>query len=121
MFAVKRLQGGPKNFHFFALLALDAMPDFPTTSLSRNNCGATQRKILLQMVKGHRYIYSQKFIYLDVKPGNVLISRNNSAVIKLADFGVSRVVANGSKYFTRNRPGRQMAKWSFFKLYVNIE
>ena len=58
------------------------------------------------MAEGLHYIHSQvvngsqSLIHRDVKPGNILISCDNPAVIKWADFGLSRAVVTGSKSFT---------------------
>jgi serine/threonine protein kinase len=58
------------------------------------------REVLLQMAQGLEYIHSQGLIHRDVKPENILISCDNPAVIKWADFGMSRAVVTGSKTFS---------------------
>lgn len=50
--------------------------------------------ILLQMATGLQYIHSKELIHRDVKPGNILISAENPAVIKFADFGLAKYVLN---------------------------
>jgi serine/threonine protein kinase len=66
----------------------------------------SEQQVLLQMAEGLHYIHSQvvngfqRLIHRDVKPGNILISCDNPAVIKWADFGLSRAVVTGSKSFT---------------------
>ncbi len=67
----------------------------------------TDQQVLLQMAEGLHYIHSQKIvnnsqplIHRDVKPENILISCDNPAAIKWADFGLSRTVVSGSKSFT---------------------
>ncbi len=52
------------------------------------------------MAEGLQYIHSKKLIHRDVKPKNILISYGNPAVIKWADFGMSRAVVTGSKTFS---------------------
>lgn len=59
----------------------------------------SDKDVLLQMAKGLEYIHSQNLIYRDVKPENVLISESNPAVMKWADFGISRAVVTGTSYF----------------------
>jgi serine/threonine protein kinase len=67
----------------------------------------TDQEVLVQMAEGLHYIHSQKIvnesqplIYRNVKPENILISCDHPAVIKWADFGLSRAVVSGSKSFT---------------------
>jgi serine/threonine protein kinase len=60
----------------------------------------TDREVLLQMAQGLEYIHSQGLIHRDVKPANILISHDNPAVVKWADFGLSRAVVTGSKTFS---------------------
>lgn len=57
-------------------------------------------QVLLQMAAGLEFIHEKGIIHRDVKPGNVLISYDNPAVIKWADFGMSRAVTIGSKTFS---------------------
>lgn len=59
----------------------------------------SDQDVLVQMAKGLDYIHSQNLIYRDVKPENVLISETNPAVMKWADFGISRAVITGTNYF----------------------
>ena len=54
----------------------------------------TDKEVLLQMARGLKYIHLQNLIHRDVKPGNILISGDNPAVIKWTDFGVSKKVKN---------------------------
>ncbi len=60
----------------------------------------SDQEVLLQMTQGLHYIHSKKLIHRDVKPKNILISHDNPAVIKWADFGMSRTVITGSKTFS---------------------
>ncbi len=60
----------------------------------------SDREVLLQMAEGLKYIHSQGLIHRDVKPANLLISYGDPAVIKWADFGMTRAVVSGSKTFT---------------------
>jgi serine/threonine protein kinase len=61
---------------------------------------SSDQEVLLQMAQGLHYIHLQKLIHRDVKPRNILISYDNPAVIKWADFGMSRAVVTGSKTFS---------------------
>ncbi len=60
----------------------------------------TDREVLLQMAQGLEYIHSKGLIHRDVKPHNILISSDNPAVIKWADFGMTRAVITGSRTFS---------------------
>ncbi len=66
----------------------------------------TDQQVLLQMANGLCHIHSQiandlqPLIHRDVKPENILISCDNPAVIKWADFGMTRAVDTGSRSFT---------------------
>nr|CAH0103924.1 unnamed protein product [Daphnia galeata] len=60
----------------------------------------SDQEVLLQMAQGLEYIHSQGLIHRDVKPHNILISGDNPAVIRWADFGMTRAVITGSKTFS---------------------
>ena len=45
-----------------------------------------------QILSGVRYMHSQKVFHRDLKPQNILIS--NNGIIKIADFGLSRIVGH---------------------------
>ena len=46
------------------------------------------KKYIIQLVDGLKYIHSFKIIHRDIKPGNLLLTKQN--ILKIADFGVSR-------------------------------
>jgi serine/threonine protein kinase len=54
----------------------------------------SNKQVLLQMAEGLQYIHSQNLIHRDVKPGNILISGDNPAVMKWSDFGLSKYIIN---------------------------
>lgn len=54
-----------------------------------------KRKILFQILNGLAYLQSKRILHRDIKPLNVLISKNG--IVKLCDFG-SAVEFSGKKY-----------------------
>ena len=63
-----------------------------------------QYHVLLQISLAMRFIHSQHIIHRDLKPDNVLVfqDKTSSCVIKIADFGESRVSQNDSEKLTDN-------------------
>ena len=65
-----------------------------------NNC-----LIVYQIVEGMRFLHTNGVIHRDLKPGNILISipkgSSDCPVMKLADFGLSRIVPGNKSKLTR--------------------
>ena len=50
-------------------------------------------KVARQVLEGLKYLHSHRIVHRDIKPANLLISKNYQR-IKIADFGVSRIVSH---------------------------
>lgn len=83
-----------------------------------------EKEILLQMAKGLAYLHSLKIVHRDIKPTNILIyvtqDSDETPIVKLADFGLSKVLKNDleldfSNSNTRNPSGTQ--GWMAHELY----
>ena len=53
-------------------------------------------RIFSQMIDATAYLHSHNVVHRDLKPENVLLCRPDSDDIKLSDFGLSRIVGDGS-------------------------
>uniref|UniRef100_A0A0D6QTM7 mitogen-activated protein kinase kinase n=1 Tax=Araucaria cunninghamii TaxID=56994 RepID=A0A0D6QTM7_ARACU len=49
-------------------------------------------RVARQVLEGLKYLHGEKIVHRDIKPSNLLISRNFEQV-KIADFGVSRILS----------------------------
>ena len=47
-----------------------------------------------QMMSALEYLHKQKITHRDIKPDNILIASNDPFVVKLTDFGLSKVIAD---------------------------
>ena len=57
----------------------------------------SRRKVLSQIASALEHLHGKSIVHGDIKPQNILISlpiSENSPVIKLADFGLSRLTKN---------------------------
>ena len=59
------------------------------------------RHYFRDILRSLEYLHSQKIIHGDLKPENILLT--SSGVVKLSDFGCSRVFVTGNEYFDRFR------------------
>ncbi|XP_074294849.1 serine/threonine-protein kinase GRIK2-like [Silene latifolia] len=63
---------------------------------------ATARKYLRDIVSGLMYLHSHNIVHMDIKPQNLLVTRNGT--VKIADFSVSQVF-EGDNDELRRSPG----------------
>jgi serine/threonine-protein kinase Chk2 len=54
------------------------------------------RKLLLQMLEAVEYLHNQGIAHRDLKPENILLKSKADQTIKLSDFGLSRIIGEGS-------------------------
>ena len=59
--------------------------------------------IFKQVIAGVRYLHYQNIVHGDIKPQNILVSEDGT--VKLADFGISKMLENGSNQKLVNAAG----------------
>uniref|UniRef100_A0A3Q2CYS6 non-specific serine/threonine protein kinase n=1 Tax=Cyprinodon variegatus TaxID=28743 RepID=A0A3Q2CYS6_CYPVA len=65
--------------------------------LSRRPDPQTNRSFMLQLTSAIAFLHKNNIVHRDLKPDNILISqKSGSPVLKVADFGLSKVCAGGS-------------------------
>lgn len=62
-------------------------------------------RIMLGLLSGFSYAHSKNIVHRDVKPSNVIISRDFS-VVKILDFGIAKILDDDSRNLTKD--GTQM-------------
>ena len=55
--------------------------------------------IMLQLLTGIQHLHSQRILHRDLKPQNILVSE--SFIVKIADFGLSRVYHFPTRPYTK--------------------
>ena len=58
------------------------------------------RKILWQTLHGVNYCHQHSVIHRDVKPENILVSKNG--VVKICDFGFARMLSKSLPGYSQN-------------------
>ncbi|KAG8131555.1 hypothetical protein E2320_009473, partial [Naja naja] len=73
--------------------------------LSRRPDPATNKSFMLQLTSAIAFLHKNHIVHRDLKPDNILISEQSGApVLKVADFGLSKVCGI-------DRPRRQRRRW----------
>ena len=53
-----------------------------------------KRNIIIQIIKGVKYLHTHGIMHRDLKPENILLTeQNNELIVKIADFGLSTVLS----------------------------
>jgi len=63
-----------------------------STFIQKSQCGLTEdviKNLMHQLLRGIDYLHTNRMIHRDIKPQNILITRNKQ--VKIADFGLARV------------------------------
>lgn len=56
------------------------------------------KKVIWQLLQGVAFCHSHNCIHRDVKPENILLTKND--VVKLCDFGFARIISELKKHHT---------------------
>ena len=96
-YIVKLLKVAPNPFDGTLSICLEMMDGGSLQDLV--NEGGCQDELVLyrimkQMLTGLEYLHSLRLLHRDLKPSNALIS--SKGIVKLADFGISRVMDEGN-------------------------
>lgn len=83
----------------------DLVKGKPGPSFNGNNC-----EILRQIILGLEHLHAKGFIHRDLNPRNIFVSFPSGtvdAMIKLADFGISRSIPENKEYLKRTVSGSE--------------
>ena len=72
---------------------------------------SSQSKFRWQIISGLAYLHEQRIVHRDMKPDNLLMKRDRDGniVIKLADFGLAKVLDDDESYMSTTNRGNK--KW----------
>jgi len=78
------------------------MADMDLYKVLRNKKWRTESRLslLFQITDGLDYLHKNKYLHLDIKPGNILLYKNKRYG-RLTDFGLSLLMEKNSKYYPK--------------------
>ena len=97
------------NFEKNAYLVFEYMEhDLCSLIHSKINYEKSQIKLILyQLIKGLEYLHNNNVLHRDIKPQNILL--NNKGVVKIGDFGLSRIFSETIK--NKKYTNRVVTRW----------
>ena len=97
------------NFEKNAYLVFEYMEhDLCSLIHSKINYEKSQIKLILyQLIKGLEYFHNNNVLHRDIKPQNILL--NNKGVVKIGDFGLSRIFSETIK--NKKYTNRVVTRW----------
>jgi len=84
--------------HLYLILELVTGGDL-FDKIVEQKCGYSEpraRHIFSQILEAIAYLHSNNIVHRDLKPENILLARKGEDSIKISDFGLSRVIGEGS-------------------------
>ena len=85
--------------HLYLILELVTGGDLFDKIIAQNGKGFAEARaaiIFHQLLDATEYLHSHNIVHRDLKPENVLLVKPDSDAIKLSDFGLSRMIGDGS-------------------------
>ena len=70
---------------------------------------AEQLQFAVQVCKGMEYISGKRMLHMDLAARNCLVGQNNT--VKIADFGLTRVLPEGKDYWQSSSVMKLPVKW----------
>ncbi|KAF6725134.1 Tyrosine-protein kinase JAK2 [Oryzias melastigma] len=80
--------------------------------LERNQHSINSRRMLLfasQICQGMEYLQSQRYVHRDLAARNILVA--SDSLVKIADFGLTKVIPTDKEYYRVSQPGESPIFW----------
>ena len=100
-----------KYFYYIVLELCDTNLDKMVNNEKINDY-SIKVKLLYDIASGLDHLHSKGIIHRDLKPSNILIKKSDDGIIpKIADFGISRIIARGRDHYTASIGGLGSPIW----------